>query len=65
MKWLIIALAVLATGCAQNNSHRPECQFANLKPGQKLPHHCGDWGNPGSTIITVRPLPNGTYVIAK
>jgi hypothetical protein len=65
MKWLIIALSVLVTGCASNNSHRPECKFSNLKPGQILPHHCGDWGNPGSTTITVRPLTNGTYVIAK
>lgn len=66
MKILAVLALVLLTGCAlQNNSHRPECKFTTLKQGERLPNHCGDWGNPGSTIVTVRPSHNGTYVVTK
>lgn len=67
---IILAAAALALlqGCAQmypNTAHRPECQFVNLKQGERLPHHCGDWGRSNGSRLIVRKLPNGDYSLTK
>jgi hypothetical protein len=62
---LVLASTLILQGCAQmypKTAHLPECKFSNLKPGEKLPHKCGDWGNPGTTTITVRTVGNTTLI---
>ena len=63
MKALLV-LALLLSGCtlSPNTAHLPECKFSNLKPGEILAHKCGDWGNPGTTTVTLRTVGNTTLI---
>ena len=68
MKLILPILLTALTGCAQmypKTAHLPECQFKNLKPGEILPHKCGDWGNPGTKTVTVRTYGSTTYISTK
>lgn len=69
MKLLLIATALISLqGCSQmypKTAHLPECKFSNLKPGERLPHKCGDWGNPGTTTYTLRTIGNTTVITTR
>lgn len=68
MKTLLSLTAALALGgCTvyPKTAHLPECKFSNLKPGEILPHKCGDWGNPGTKTYTLRTTGNTTVITAR